>query len=105
MLRLVLCLQAGLVGLVAMRNGLMEFGWPGLVALALVLVAISNPGVPTLLLAVWAGLGLEVMAWRYQLVTEVIDALKKRFDVTIEEVETAKEAVEFKVPRVLREPV
>ncbi|MDQ2090744.1 4-hydroxy-3-methylbut-2-enyl diphosphate reductase [Marimonas arenosa] len=39
------------------------------------------------------------------LVDEVIDALKARFDVTIEEVETAKEAVEFKVPRVLREPV
>jgi 4-hydroxy-3-methylbut-2-enyl diphosphate reductase len=38
------------------------------------------------------------------LVEEVIDALKARFDVTIEEVETAKEAVEFKVPRVLREP-
>ena len=37
------------------------------------------------------------------LVDEVIAALKQRFDVTIEEVETAKEAVEFKVPRVLRE--
>ncbi len=36
------------------------------------------------------------------LVDEVIEALKERFDVTIEEVETAKEAVEFKVPRVLR---
>jgi len=39
------------------------------------------------------------------LVEEVISALKDRYDVTIEEVETAKEAVEFKVPRVLREPV
>ena len=39
------------------------------------------------------------------LVNEVIDALKARYDVTVEEVETAKEAVEFKVPRVLREPV
>ena len=39
------------------------------------------------------------------LVTEVIDALKARFDVTVEEVETAREAVEFKVPRVLREAV
>jgi len=38
------------------------------------------------------------------LVNEVIDALKARFTVTIEEVETAKEAVEFKVPRVLRTP-
>ena len=37
------------------------------------------------------------------LVEEVIAALKARFDVTIKEVETAKEAVEFKVPRVLRE--
>jgi len=36
------------------------------------------------------------------LVDEVIAALKERFDVTIKEVETAKEAVEFKVPRVLR---
>jgi 4-hydroxy-3-methylbut-2-enyl diphosphate reductase len=38
------------------------------------------------------------------LVDEVIAALKDRFDVTIQEVETAKEAVEFKVPRVLRAP-
>ncbi|MGB7318397.1 MAG: 4-hydroxy-3-methylbut-2-enyl diphosphate reductase [Planktotalea sp.] len=37
------------------------------------------------------------------LITEVIDAFKGRFDVTIEVVETAKENVEFKVPRVLRE--
>lgn len=39
------------------------------------------------------------------LVTEVIDALKARYDVTEELVETAKENVEFKVPRVLRQPV
>ena len=38
------------------------------------------------------------------LVDEVIDALKARFDVTVSEVETAKESVHFKVPRVLREP-
>ena len=38
------------------------------------------------------------------LVEEVIAALKARFEVTIVEVETAKEAVEFKVPRVLRAP-
>ena len=38
------------------------------------------------------------------LVTEVIDAFLARFDVTVELVETAREAVEFKVPRVLREP-
>ncbi len=38
------------------------------------------------------------------LVTEVIDALKARFAVTVELVETAQENVEFKVPRVLREP-
>ena len=38
------------------------------------------------------------------LVNEVIDALKERFVVTVEEVETAQESVEFKVPRVLREP-
>ena len=38
------------------------------------------------------------------LVTEVIDAFRARFDVTVELVETAREAVEFKVPRVLREP-
>lgn len=36
------------------------------------------------------------------LVEEVINAFKARFDVTITEVETAKEQVEFKVPRVLR---
>jgi 4-hydroxy-3-methylbut-2-enyl diphosphate reductase len=37
------------------------------------------------------------------LITEVIDALKSRYDVTVETVETAIENVEFKVPRVLRE--
>lgn len=38
------------------------------------------------------------------LVTEVIDAFRARFDVTVEPVETAVENVEFKVPRILREP-
>jgi 4-hydroxy-3-methylbut-2-en-1-yl diphosphate reductase len=38
------------------------------------------------------------------LVNEVIDAFRARFDVTLELVETAREAVEFKIPRVLREP-
>ncbi len=38
------------------------------------------------------------------LVDEVIDAFRARFDVTVEQVETAQENVEFKVPRVLREP-
>ncbi len=38
------------------------------------------------------------------LVNEVIDAFRARFDVTVEMVETAVERVEFKVPRVLREP-
>ena len=37
------------------------------------------------------------------LVEEVIDAFRARFDVTVEEVETATENVEFKVPRVLRQ--
>ena len=37
------------------------------------------------------------------LVNEVIDALKARYDVTLEEIETAQENVHFKVPRVLRE--
>lgn len=36
------------------------------------------------------------------LVDEVINALRDRYSVTISEVETAKENVEFKVPRVLR---
>ncbi len=39
------------------------------------------------------------------LVNEVIDAFRARFDTTVELVETAKERVEFKVPRILREPV
>jgi len=39
------------------------------------------------------------------LVNEVIDAFRARFAVTVELVETAQEHVEFKVPRVLREPV
>lgn len=38
------------------------------------------------------------------LVNEVIDAFRERYDVTVEIVETAVEQVEFKVPRVLREP-
>jgi 4-hydroxy-3-methylbut-2-enyl diphosphate reductase len=37
------------------------------------------------------------------LINEVIDAFHARYDVTVEMVETAKERVEFKVPRVLRE--
>ena len=39
-----------------------------------------------------------------ELVNEVIDAFRARFDVTVELVETAVESVEFKMPRVLREP-
>ena len=39
------------------------------------------------------------------LVEEVIDAFRERYDVRLETVETAQEDVEFKVPRVLREPV
>ena len=38
------------------------------------------------------------------LVNEVIDAFRARYDVTVEIVETAVETVEFKVPRVLRQP-
>ncbi|MFW5655114.1 MAG: 4-hydroxy-3-methylbut-2-enyl diphosphate reductase [Roseicyclus sp.] len=38
------------------------------------------------------------------LVDEVIDAFRNRYDVTVELVETARENVEFKVPRVLRVP-
>ena len=39
-----------------------------------------------------------------ELVTEVIDAFRARFEVTTTPVRTATENVEFKVPRVLREP-
>lgn len=38
------------------------------------------------------------------LVNEVLDAFRARFDVTVEQVETAVEDIEFKVPRILREP-
>ncbi|WP_171208816.1 MULTISPECIES: 4-hydroxy-3-methylbut-2-enyl diphosphate reductase [unclassified Ruegeria] len=38
------------------------------------------------------------------LVNEVIDAFRAHYDVTVTPVETATENVEFKVPRVLREP-
>ena len=38
------------------------------------------------------------------LINEVIDAFRDRYDVTVKMVETAVENVEFKVPRVLREP-
>ena len=40
-----------------------------------------------------------------ELVTEVIDAFRARYEVTLDLVETAQENVEFKVPRALREPV
>jgi 4-hydroxy-3-methylbut-2-enyl diphosphate reductase len=39
------------------------------------------------------------------LVDEVLEAFRARYDTTVELVETVKERVEFKVPRVLREPV
>ncbi|WP_271951367.1 4-hydroxy-3-methylbut-2-enyl diphosphate reductase [Ruegeria faecimaris] len=38
------------------------------------------------------------------LINEVIDAFRQHYDVTVEMVETATENVEFKVPRVLRQP-
>ena len=38
------------------------------------------------------------------LINEVIDAFRTRYDLTVEVVETATENVEFKVPRILREP-
>ncbi len=38
------------------------------------------------------------------LVNEVLEAFRARFETTVELVETARENVEFKVPRVLREP-
>ncbi|SFR56717.1 4-hydroxy-3-methylbut-2-enyl diphosphate reductase [Yoonia tamlensis] len=38
------------------------------------------------------------------LINEIIDAFRDRYDVTVELVETAQENIEFKVPRVLREP-
>ena len=38
------------------------------------------------------------------LIEEVIAAVRARYEVTLEEVVTARETVEFKVPRVLREP-
>jgi 4-hydroxy-3-methylbut-2-enyl diphosphate reductase len=39
------------------------------------------------------------------LVDEVVDAFRARYDVTLDLVETAREDIEFKVPRVLREKV
>jgi len=38
------------------------------------------------------------------LIDEVLDAFARNYDVTVENVETALENVEFKVPRILREP-
>ena len=38
------------------------------------------------------------------LVNEVIEALKDRYEVTLEVIETAAEDVEFKLPRTVREP-
>ncbi|KFE34829.1 4-hydroxy-3-methylbut-2-enyl diphosphate reductase [Thioclava atlantica] len=37
------------------------------------------------------------------LIDEVIDAFRARFDLTVDQIETAREDIEFKVPRVLRE--
>jgi 4-hydroxy-3-methylbut-2-enyl diphosphate reductase len=39
------------------------------------------------------------------LVDEVIAAFRARYDTTVELIETAQENIEFKVPRILREPV
>ncbi len=39
------------------------------------------------------------------LVNEVIEAFQSRYQVTVENVETAQEDIEFKVPRILREAV
>jgi len=39
------------------------------------------------------------------LVEEVIEAFRARYEVSVELVETAREAVEFKVPRILRQPL
>lgn len=38
------------------------------------------------------------------LIEEVLDAFHAKYDVTVELVETARENVEFKVPRILRDP-
>ncbi|CUH78357.1 4-hydroxy-3-methylbut-2-enyl diphosphate reductase [Tropicibacter naphthalenivorans] len=38
------------------------------------------------------------------LINEVVDAFRARYDVTVKVVETAQENIEFKVPKVLREP-
>ncbi len=38
------------------------------------------------------------------LITEVVDAFRDRFAVTVEQIVTAEENVEFKVPRILRQP-
>ena len=38
------------------------------------------------------------------LIDEVVDAFRARYDLTVERIVTAEENVEFKVPRVLREP-
>jgi 4-hydroxy-3-methylbut-2-en-1-yl diphosphate reductase len=38
------------------------------------------------------------------LVTGVLDAFRERYDVAIERVVTAEESVNFKMPRLLREP-
>ncbi|OOY09246.1 4-hydroxy-3-methylbut-2-enyl diphosphate reductase [Thioclava sp. F36-7] len=37
------------------------------------------------------------------LIDEVIDSFRQRYDLTVDQIETAREDIEFKVPRVLRE--
>ena len=52
-----------------------------------------------------ASLGLAAGASAPEvLVEEVIAAFRARYDVTLKQVETAREDIEFKVPRILREP-
>ena len=52
-----------------------------------------------------SAIGLTAGASAPEVLTEeVLDAFRARFDVTVETVTTAEEHVEFKIPRVLREP-
>jgi len=74
------CAYAQLVGNVG------EIDWPALDGIATVGVT-AGASAPELL------------------VDAVVQGFRDRYDLTVETVETARESVEFKVPRILREPI
>ncbi|MDU8929499.1 hypothetical protein RXV86_19085 [Alisedimentitalea sp. MJ-SS2] len=83
LLRVVLFGQSALVFMLVVRTGLIEFGWPGYVAIGLAVVAIAGPSVMVLLLGVWAGIGLEFIAQRAEVVPRWWMVVRLPFTVAV----------------------